>query len=64
MLTMNTCLSGFLTSLTVLIMVSSNLSNEFLTKNLYLCSIIGLFYDIFQCSIYYCFCLESFYRLI
>ncbi|UJR17766.1 hypothetical protein I4U23_004664 [Adineta vaga] len=62
-LTMNTCLAGFLTSLTVFVMVSSNLFRDFLLDDMNFCHIFGLFYDIFECSIYYSYCLQSFYRL-
>ena len=62
LLTVNTCLSGFVTAIALLIMVSSNLFNEFLLINLNLCYIIGLLYDIFECSIYYSYCLQAFYR--
>ncbi|CAF0784545.1 unnamed protein product [Adineta ricciae] len=62
-LTMNTCLAGFLTSSCVLAMVSSNVFKPFLLRNIDFCYIFGLFYDIFECAIYYSYCLQSFYRL-
>jgi len=61
---MNTTLSAFLTSLTVLIMVSSNLFKGILLTNIDFCFVFGLFYDIFECSIYYSYSLQAFYRLI
>jgi len=63
LLTMNTCLSAFLTSIAVIIMVSSNIFKDFLLYNIKFCYIFGLFYDIFECSIYYSYSLQSFYRL-
>jgi hypothetical protein len=62
-LTMNTCLAAFSTSITVITMVSSNLFNGFLLFNMNFCYVWGLFYDIFECSIYYSYCLQAFYRL-
>ena len=62
-LTYNTCLAALLACLAVCIMTSSNLSNGFLTYNLTFCCIWGLFYDIFQCSIYHSYYLQAFYRL-
>jgi len=44
-------------------MVSSNLFNGFLIVNLEFGCIWGLFYDIFECSIYHSYYLQSFYRL-
>ncbi len=63
LLTCNTCLSGLLTCLTVCLMISSNLFNGFLIVNLQFGCVWGLFYDIFECSIYYSYCLQAFYRL-
>ena len=45
-------------------MVSSNLFGGFLSNNMDFCNVFGLFYDIFECSIYYSYCLQSIYRLI
>ncbi|CAF0745894.1 unnamed protein product [Adineta steineri] len=64
LLILNTCFSAFLTSLIVIIMISSNLFYEFLLIDLNICYICGLLYDIFECSIYYSFCLRAFYRLV
>jgi hypothetical protein len=64
LLTMNTCLAAFLTSLCVITMVSSNLFHGFLLIDINFCYIFGLCYDIFECSIYYSYSLQSFYRLI
>jgi hypothetical protein len=44
-------------------MTSSNLFNGFLINNLEFACIWGLFYDIFECSIYHSYYLQSFYRL-
>jgi hypothetical protein len=62
-LTMNTCLAAFLTSITVITMVSSNIFNGFLLFNMNFCYVWGLFYDILECSIYYSYSLQAFYRL-
>lgn len=62
-LTLNTCLSAFLTCLTVLIMIGSNIFDGFLIRNLQFCCVWGLLYDIFECSIYHSYCLQAFYRL-
>ncbi|CAF0805305.1 unnamed protein product [Adineta steineri] len=64
LLILNTCFSAFLTSLTVVIMIGSNLFHEFLLIDLNICYICGLLYDTFECSIYYSYCLHAFYRLI
>jgi len=64
LLTINTCLAACLTSLSVLMMISSNIFNGFLLNNYNFCCAFGLFYDMFECSIYYSYCLQSFYRLI
>jgi hypothetical protein len=44
-------------------MISSNLSTGFLTFNHEFCCIWGLFYDIFECSVYHSYYLQAFYRL-
>jgi hypothetical protein len=44
-------------------MTSSNLFSGFLLNNMTFCKTWGLFYDIFECSVYYSYCLQSFYRL-
>ncbi|CAF1418410.1 unnamed protein product [Adineta steineri] len=62
-LTCNTCLAAFLTCITVFIMVSSNLFNGYLLHDIHFCYVWGLFYDIFECSIYYSYCLQAFFRL-
>lgn len=62
-LTYNTCLAALLACLASCIMTISNLSNGFLTFNLKFCCIWGLFYDIFQCSIYHSYYLQAYYRL-
>ncbi len=62
-LTCNTCLSGLLTCLTVCLMTASNLFNGFLIVNLKFGCIWGLFFDIFECSIYHSYYLQSLYRL-
>ncbi|CAF1105433.1 unnamed protein product [Adineta steineri] len=64
LLILNICFSAFLTSLTVIITISSNLIYELLLINIDICYICGLFYDTFECSIYYSYCLHGFYRLI
>lgn len=64
LLIMNTCLSAFLTSLTAIVMISSNLFSGFLSRNIDFCYIFGLFYYTFECSIYYSYSLQSVYRLI
>jgi len=62
-LTYNTCSAALLACLAVCIMTTSNLSTGFLTYNLNFCCIWGLFYDIFECSIYHSYYLQAFYRL-
>ncbi|CAF1408062.1 unnamed protein product [Adineta steineri] len=64
LLILNTCFSAFLTSLIIIIMISSNLFHKFRLIHINICSICGLLYDIFECSIYYSYCLHAFYRLI
>jgi len=63
LLTCNTCLSAFLLCIAACIMISSNLSYGFLTYNMHFCYAWGLFYDMFECSVYYSYCLQGFYRL-
>jgi hypothetical protein len=63
LLTCNTCLAGLLTCLTVSVMISSNLFAGFLLVDMKFCFAWGLFYDIFECSIYHSYCLQAFYRL-
>ena len=63
LLTCHTCLSAFLVCLTVVMMVSSNLFSGFLLYNMKFCNAWGLFYDIFECGIYYSYCLQAIYRL-
>lgn len=63
LLTCNTCLSGLLTCITICLMTSSNLFNGFLTVDLKFSCIRGLLYDIFECSLYHSYYLQSFYRL-
>lgn len=50
----NTCLAAFLTTLTTLIMTSSNLSQDqgFLTRSLTFCYIWGFLYDMLECISY------------
>ncbi|CAF1489482.1 unnamed protein product [Rotaria sp. Silwood1] len=62
-LTCNTCLAAFLTTITEFIMTISNLTTGFLMYNLYICYGWGLFYDIFECSIYHSYCLQALFRL-
>ncbi|CAF0859062.1 unnamed protein product [Rotaria sordida] len=62
-LTCNSCFAALLTCVTMLIMTSSNLFTGFLIYNLKFCMAWGLFYDIFECVIYYSYCLQAFYRL-
>ncbi|CAF1125964.1 unnamed protein product [Adineta steineri] len=64
LLILNTCFSAFLTSLIIIIMISSNLFHKLRLIHINICSICGLLYDIFECSIYYSYCLNAFYRLI
>lgn len=59
----NSCLASLLTCLTIGLMISSNLKTKFLIKNLRLCYACGLLYDIFECSIYYSYCIQAIYRL-
>ena len=63
LLTCNTCLAALLTCLTVSVMISSNLFWPFLLVDMKFCFAWGLFYDIFECSIYHSYCLQAFYRL-
>ena len=63
LLTSYTCLSAFLVCITVCVMISSNLFSGFLLQNMTFCYVWGLFYDIFECSVYYSYCLQGFYRL-
>lgn len=63
LLTCNTCLAALLTCLTVAVMISSNLFTGFLLVDMKFCFGWGLFYDIFECSIYHSYCLQAFYRL-
>ncbi|UJR24033.1 hypothetical protein I4U23_026998 [Adineta vaga] len=63
LLTCNTCISAFLTCITSLVMIASNLFSGFLISNMTFCYIWGLLYDIFECSIYFSYCLQGFYRL-
>jgi hypothetical protein len=63
LLTCNTCLSGLLTCITICLMTSSNLFNGFLIVDLKFSCIWGLLYDIFECSLYHSYYLQSFYRL-
>ncbi|CAF3513584.1 unnamed protein product [Rotaria sp. Silwood1] len=44
-------------------MIGSKLFNDFLTKNIVFCYVFGLFYDIFECSMYYSYSIQAFYRL-
>ncbi|CAF1129604.1 unnamed protein product [Didymodactylos carnosus] len=44
-------------------MTGSNLSTGFLIYNVDFCCVWGLLYDIFECSIYHSYYLQSFYRL-
>ncbi|CAF1090471.1 unnamed protein product [Adineta steineri] len=62
-LVLNTCFTAVLTSFAVVVMVSSNIFSPFLLINPSVCNVFGLFYDIFECSIYYSYCLQAFYRL-
>ncbi len=63
LLTAHTCVSAFLVCVTSCVMVSSNLFSGFLLNNMKFCYAWGLFYDIFECSIYYSYCLQAIYRL-
>ncbi|CAF3834675.1 unnamed protein product [Adineta steineri] len=62
-LVLNTCFTAVSTSFAVVVMVSSNIFSPFLLINPSVCNVFGLFYDIFECSIYYSYCLQAFYRL-
>ncbi|CAF1084821.1 unnamed protein product [Adineta steineri] len=62
-LVLNTCFASVLTSFAVVVMVSSNIFSPFLLINPSFCNVFGLLYDIFECSIYYSYCLQAFYRL-
>jgi hypothetical protein len=59
----NTCVTVLLTCITLFIMTISNLSTGFLIYNLDFCYAWSLFYDMFECSIYYSYCLQAMYRL-
>ena len=59
----NTCFTLLLTCTAVCIMTISNLSTGFLSNNLGFCVTFGLFYDMFECSIYYSYCLQAIFRL-
>jgi hypothetical protein len=63
LLTCNTLASAFLTCVTSCVMISSDLFTGFLTYNMTFCFAWGLFYDMFECSIYFSYCLQGFYRL-
>ena len=63
LLTFHTCLCALLLCFAVSLMICSNLFGGFLLKDMIFCNIWGLFYDIFECHIYYGYCLQSFYRL-
>ena len=63
LLTSHTCLSALFVCLIVSVMICSNLFGGFLLIDKNLCNIWGLFYDIFECHIYYGYGLQSFYRL-
>jgi hypothetical protein len=63
LLTRNTCLSALLLCIAAFVMISSNLFSGFLLHNIKFCYAWGLFYDIFECSIYYSYCLQAFFRL-
>ncbi|CAF1443184.1 unnamed protein product [Didymodactylos carnosus] len=63
LLTMNTCLASFLTCFAVIIMTLSNLFGSFLIVKMKFCYVWGLFYDIFECSIYHSYTLQAFFRL-
>ncbi|CAF1412294.1 unnamed protein product [Adineta steineri] len=63
LLTCSTCLSAFLTAFAACVMTGSNLSTGFLLNNRSFCYAWGLFYDIFECTIYFSYCLQGFYRL-
>lgn len=62
-LTCYTSICAFLVCLTAFVMVTSNLFSGFLLVNMTFCYIWGLFYDIFECSVYYSYCLQAIYRL-
>src|SRR5689334_1482256 len=61
LLTCNTCVSAFLTCITSCVMTGSNLFSGFLTYDMIFCFGWGLFYDVFECSIYYSYCLQAIY---
>ena len=63
LLTCNTAVSAFLTCSTSCVMISSDLFTGFLTYNMNFCIAWGLLYDMFECSIYFSYCLQSIYRL-
>ncbi len=63
LLTCNTAVSAFLTCSASCVMISSNLFTGFLTYNMSFCIAWGLLYDIFECSIYFSYCLQAIYRL-
>ncbi|CAF0830326.1 unnamed protein product [Rotaria sp. Silwood1] len=63
LLTCYTCLVTLLTCFTMIVMTSSNLFTGFLIYNMKFCFAWGLFYDIFECAIYYSYCLQAIYRL-
>lgn len=63
LLTFHTCLCALFLCLTVSIMICSNLFGGFLLHDMNFCHIWGLIYDIFECHIYYGYCLQAIYRL-
>ncbi|CAF0967914.1 unnamed protein product [Rotaria sordida] len=63
LLTCNSCFATLLTCITMWIMTSSNLFTGFLLYNMKFCVAWGVFYDIFECAIYFSYCLQAFYRL-
>jgi hypothetical protein len=63
LLTSDTCLAAFLLCIASCVMISSNLFYGFLLHNKNFCHAWGLFYDISECSVYYSYCLQAFYRL-
>ncbi|CAF1430147.1 unnamed protein product [Adineta ricciae] len=63
LLTYNTCFAAFCTCAASAIMIASNLFTGFLVSNMTFCYVWGLFYDICECSVYFSYCLQGFYRL-
>ncbi|CAF1316672.1 unnamed protein product [Rotaria sordida] len=63
LLTCSTSLCALLVCATLCVMIGSNLFDGFLIRNMTFCYVMGLSYDIFECAMYYSYCIQGFYRL-